>query len=118
MALLRVIVGPDVGASAAVDKSLVTIGRSPECGLRVTDEHVSLIHAAVEPFETGYRIRDLESLGGTGVNGDRVLDRRLAFGDVIKVGATLILFGSGQQTADAETIGSAEAPAPGGVEAR
>ncbi len=117
MALLRVIVGPDAGATALVDKAPVTIGRSPECGLRLTDEHVSLIHAVVEPFESGYRVRDLESFGGTGVNGQRVLDRRLAFGDIVKVGATLILFGSGEQTADVETVGSAEAPEPGGTAA-
>ena len=113
MALLRVIVGPDMGATAEVDESPVTIGRGSECGLKVTDEHISLIHALVEPFENGYRVRDLESSGGTAVNDQSVLERRLAFGDVIRLGETLILFGSGDEAVDSETVGSAEAPLPG-----
>ena len=112
MALLRVIVGPDAGATAEVDKSPVTIGRG-ECGLKVTDEHVSLTHALVEPFENGYRLRDLESSSGTAVNGRFVLEHRLAFGDIIRLGGTLIIFGSGDEAVDGETVGSAEAPLPG-----
>ena len=38
---------------------------------------------------------------------------RLRIGDIIKAGVTLVLFGSGDETADAETVGSAEAPLPG-----
>jgi len=116
MPQLRVIVGPDVGKTTEVDEAPVTIGRGAECGLRISDEHASLIHALVEPFERGYRVRDLESSGGTVVNGEPVLDRLLKIGDVIKLGATLILFGSGAEAVDWETVGSAEAPRPGEAE--
>ena len=110
MAVLRVISGPDVGKTADVREAPVTIGRGAECGLRLTDEHVSIIHALVEPLEAAWRVRDLESLGGTTVNGDRVLERRLLFGDTIRVGETTILFGSGNEGVKAETVGSAESP--------
>jgi len=116
MPLLRVIVGPDVGATAEVDESPVTIGRGDECQLKMTDKHVSIVHAIVEPCERGYRLRDLESSGGTTVNGQRVLERHLLFGDVIRLGESLILFGSGDATVDSETVGSAESPRPGGSE--
>ena len=116
MPLLRVIVGPDTGAIAEVDKSSVTIGRGGECELKMTDERISIIHAIVEPYEQGYRVRDLESSGGTAVNGQRVLERYLLFGDIITLGGTLILFGSGDATVDSETVGSAESPLPGDSE--
>lgn len=117
MALLRVITGPDVGATAEVRESPITIGRGTDCALKITDEHVSVVHAVVEPVDTGFRVRDLESLGGTAVNGQTVLKRRLLFGDIITVGETTIVFGSGEETVRTETTGSAETPLPGDSEA-
>lgn len=114
MATLRVIGGPDLGRTAEVHDAPVTIGRGPTCGLRVTDEHVSVVHAVVEPMGEKYRVRDLESTSGTAVNGRPVLDQLLLFGDTITVGETTILFGSGRETVQAETVGSAETPEPGG----
>jgi pSer/pThr/pTyr-binding forkhead associated (FHA) protein len=114
MALLRVIAGPDLGKGVQVDAAPVTIGRGDECGLVLTDEHVSLIHAAVEPHEGGFRVRDLETSAGTRVNGERILERRLMFGDLIALGASTLLFGSGSETVGTETVGSAESPGPDG----
>ena len=113
MPLLRVIGGPDTGKSVEVRDVPVTIGRSPECGLNVSDECVSLIHALVEPFEQTWRVRDLESSTGTVVNGERTFERQLLFGDVITVGETVILFGSGSERVKTETVGRAESPLAG-----
>ena len=113
MPLLRVIAGPDMGASAEVRDAPVTIGRGPECGLALTDEQVSVIHALVEPFNGRFRVRDLESLDGTTLNRQKVLEHQLMFGDIITVGATCILFGTGTEVDDTETVGSAEMPMPG-----
>jgi pSer/pThr/pTyr-binding forkhead associated (FHA) protein len=110
MAILRVIGGPDIGRMAEVRDEPLTIGRGPDCGLKVTDEEVSLVHALVEPLEGLWRIRDLESLGGTVVNGKRAFEHRLMFGDIITLGQTLILFGSGNETVSPEAVGSAESP--------
>ena len=113
MALLRVIAGPDMGASLRVDDAPATIGRGADCLLKLTDEHVSVIHAVVEPLNGGFRVRDLESSGGTAVNGEPLLERQLKFGDTITVGETTILFGSGEEMVGTETVGSAETPLPG-----
>ncbi|MFO7898932.1 MAG: FHA domain-containing protein [Planctomycetota bacterium] len=114
MAELRVIVGADEGKTAHVQDAPVTIGRADDCGLQMTDEHVSHIHAVVEPFEQGYRVRDLESTEGTAVNGKKVIDYQLVYGDIIKVGVSLILFGSGDTAVTSDTVSSAETPLPGG----
>jgi len=113
MALLRVIAGPDEGKTAEVDRESVAIGRGDDCGLCLADDLVSLIHALVEPINGGCRVRDMESTNGTAVNGQPVSERRLMFGDTITVGRTVILFGSGEETVETETVGSAEAPMPG-----
>ena len=113
MALLRVIAGPDEGKTAEVDRDSVTIGRGDDCALCLSDDLVSVIHATVEPINGGCRVRDLESTNGTAVNGKPVIERRLMIGDTITVGRTVILYGTGEETADAETVGSAEAPMPG-----
>ncbi|MFH1730733.1 MAG: FHA domain-containing protein [Planctomycetota bacterium] len=113
MALLRVIAGPDRGRTAEVDEAPVSIGRGDDCGLCLTDEQVSVIHAVVEPTNNGCRVRDLESTNGTAVNGHPVSEHRLMFGDTITVGQTVILYGSGEEAVGSETVGSAEAPGPG-----
>jgi len=115
MALLRVIAGPDEGKTVEVDRDSVTIGRGDDCSLCLIDDLVSVIHAMVAPINDGCRVRDLESTNGTAVNGKPVIERRLMFGDTITVGRTVILYGTGEETvdADAETVGSTEAPMPG-----
>jgi pSer/pThr/pTyr-binding forkhead associated (FHA) protein len=113
MPLLKVIDGPDSGRTAKVEHHAVTIGRGPGCGLRLTDGQASMIHAVVEPFKGSYRVRDLETAGGTAVNGTQTVEQRLVIGDTIGVGDTTILFGSGGERVGGETVGSAESPSPG-----
>jgi len=112
MPLLRVIRGPDIGLTADLKHAPLTIGRGPDCGLRLTDPDVSLVHAIVEPVESGHRVRDLESASGTAVNGRAVFERTLAPGDTIALGSTALLYESGSITADTETVRSAESPGP------
>jgi hypothetical protein len=110
MPQLRVIVGPDVGKMTQVEDAPVLIGRGDDCELCLSDQHVSVIQAVVEPFDPGWRVRDLETADGTAVNGALIQDHPLTFGDIIKVGVTLILFGSGHESVDATAVGSAELP--------
>jgi phosphoserine phosphatase RsbU/P len=65
----------------------VTIGRSPHVELVLDHDTVSRRHAGLykDPFGRWW-VRDLDSTNGTLVNGDRVRDRALTPGDVIKVG--------------------------------
>lgn len=108
MTMLRVIVGPDAGARIDLGEFAVTIGRSTECGLPITDEYASMIHAVVEPCDAGWRVRDLESMSGTTVNGLTTSEKRLILGDVITIGQTAIVFASDTQKVGQESLGNAE----------
>ncbi|HYF26819.1 MAG TPA: FHA domain-containing protein [Baekduia sp.] len=71
----------------------LAVGRSEACALQVGwDAGVSRTHAEICPAGCGWTISDL-SRNGTWVNGERVSgSRRLADGDLIRLGATTIAF--------------------------
>jgi pSer/pThr/pTyr-binding forkhead associated (FHA) protein len=68
----------------------LTVGRAPECGLRLErDEFVSSRHARLTPSEEGLFVEDLSSTNGTFVNDAAVTTSRLLqIGDVVKIGET------------------------------
>ena len=49
-------------------------------------------HCHIELIEDGYVLKDLGSLNGTFVNGERVKEHRLEPGDEITIGSTRIVF--------------------------
>jgi sigma-B regulation protein RsbU (phosphoserine phosphatase) len=63
------------------------IGRSAECTIRLDRTTVSRRHAELvcDPFQRWW-VRDLQSRNGTQVNGETVVDRMIAPGDVLGVG--------------------------------
>jgi DNA-binding NtrC family response regulator len=72
----------------------VVIGRGDDADLQVLDRSVSRMHAAVslDPLGTPATIEDLGSSNGVRVNGQIVRGRcKLAPGDVIEVGAVLVV---------------------------
>jgi HD-GYP domain-containing protein (c-di-GMP phosphodiesterase class II) len=77
----------------------LTIGRNPDSGLQVDDPQVSRRHAVVEQTPAGTILRDLGSGNGTYVGQQRVLECRLAPGDVIRVGQMALRFESVQTRA-------------------
>ena len=71
----------------------VTIGRSSECTIALSDQNVSRRHAEVRPGPRGYAVADLGSTNGTMVNGTRIrAEQPLADGDILSFGATYIRF--------------------------
>ena len=72
--------------------SLLLIGRSPLCQLRLLDNGVGDRHAAIERGADGYYIRDLSSSNGVRVNDQPVTVQRLATGDVLELGAAKLTF--------------------------
>lgn len=60
-------------------------GRSPECELVLADAGVSRRHALFSRGPNGYEVRDLESVNGVYVNGQRSKRHTLAVGDVVRV---------------------------------
>jgi hypothetical protein len=87
----------DDGADFALDSIPLTIGRSDENDLVLTgDEFASSRHARIEPRRDGVWVHDLRSTNGTFVNGVQIdRPRRLAPGDVVRVGETELRFDVG-----------------------
>lgn len=72
-----------------------TIGRAPECELRVHDILLSRRHCQIEPEGDGWAILDLGSKNGTRIGGDPVFRKILTDGDVIRMGKTAVRFRTG-----------------------
>ncbi|HTM19060.1 MAG TPA: adenylate/guanylate cyclase domain-containing protein [Kofleriaceae bacterium] len=70
-----------------------SIGRHPDNTIQVLDRIISKEHAAVQRLpDKRFLLRDLRSLNGTFVRGDRVSERILDDGDEITMGSTRLLF--------------------------
>ena len=69
------------------------IGRGTDNTLQFSDPLISLSHAVIEETEEGgHRLRDLDSAGGTFVNGARISTAILTDGDRIQIGSCLFRF--------------------------
>ncbi len=84
----------DTGEDFALNSSQVTIGRGLRNDIAIaSDEYASARHARFEPRQDGVWVQDLGSTNGTYLNGTRLEQpRRLAPGDVIRVGETDLRF--------------------------
>ena len=67
------------------------IGRREDADIQLSESTMSGIHAKIFNGNDGIRIRDLNSLNGTQVNGQRVVETLLNDGDQIKIGRSTIL---------------------------
>src|SRR4051812_19799498 len=86
--------GPDKGRRFELPDKPALVGRESR-QLPLTDNTVSRRHAELLPGEDGWILRDLGSSNGTYINGLRVTNRyTLKLGDQIRVGRTLMVYGS------------------------
>ena len=100
--------GPLAGRRVEVVAELV-IGRV-DAGLTIDDEEVSRRHAVVRPEDGEIEIEDLGSRNGTYVNGVRIeAVTRLAGGDSVKLGTSVLQVESGRVAA---TVAAAVPAAP------
>lgn len=83
MAVLNLLVDDVVVKSFPLDKSGITIGRSPECDIQIEESAVSSKHARIEMLPnaimeelTDIYIEDLGSMNGTHVN-DVLIGRQI-----------------------------------------
>ncbi len=72
--------------SAQFVKEKIVIGRILSADLRIDDPRVSRLHALIEIKGEDIVITDLASTHGTYVNGKKIVEEKLKFGDVIKCG--------------------------------
>ena len=77
-----------------IDTHPLTLGRAANNDVSLpSDEYASGRHARIEPRRDGVWIEDVGSTNGTFVNGIRVTrERRLAPGDVVRIGETELRF--------------------------
>ena len=79
----------DGSASLVIDKPITLVGRHPDCDYVVTDRSkISRKHCCVALVDSRVIIRDLDSMNGVWVNGDRVEhSQELRVGDSLKIGS-------------------------------
>lgn len=102
---LHVIDGPDAGRTFAIEPStVVLIGNSKLCAVRLADDTVAARHCSVEMTGSQLRIVDLSPEKETRVNGMCALEAFLMGGEIIRVGQTALAVRrrSGDETAPAE----------------
>jgi hypothetical protein len=75
-----------------LDQSLINIGRSVDNDLVITDQRISRIHAQLRAIRGKYVISDLDSKGGTFVNGQRIDQQTLIPNDVISLAGVPIIY--------------------------
>ncbi len=82
------------GEVVPIDLHALRVGRSPDNDLAIAaDGYASSHHARIEPRRDGVYVEDVGSTNGTFVNGVRLTrERRLAPGDVVRVGETDLRF--------------------------
>ncbi|MFY9586593.1 MAG: FHA domain-containing protein [Actinomycetota bacterium] len=80
----------------------VTVGKASSNDLAVpSDGSLSRLHAVFERFAAGWCLRDLSSMNGTFVNGDRLWQERpLRSGDQVRVGSLLMTYWSDSAVED------------------
>ena len=78
------------GEGFELNSAQLTIGRGNQNDIPIaTDEYASARHARFEPRQDGVWVQDLGSTNGTFLNGARLdRPRRLAQGDIVRVGET------------------------------
>ncbi|HEY6179788.1 MAG TPA: adenylate/guanylate cyclase domain-containing protein [Kofleriaceae bacterium] len=78
-----------------------TIGRHPDNTIQILDRIISKEHAQIQRAADGrYLLRDLRSLNGTFMRGERIADHYLTDGDEFTMGSTRIVFVDKPKTDD------------------
>lgn len=90
LGMLLVLVGPNAGQTFPVNER-ITIGRATECTLAIGSNDVSREHAEIVARGKDCVLRDLGSRNGSWINGVRVDEQTLRFGDKIRIGSSTIL---------------------------
>jgi hypothetical protein len=90
--MLVVVRGPNAGSRFLLDRDATTVGRHPDADIFLDDVTVSRRHAELHRTAEGVLVRDLGSLNGSYVNGERVDERVLTSGEELQIGRFKLLF--------------------------
>jgi serine/threonine protein kinase len=110
-AYLRVVSGPDAGRTIDLKEGVkVTIGRGEKSDTRFTDLSMSRLHCELTWENGKFHLVDLNSVGGTMVEGNQVKECDLKHGHEFQIGGTRMkLHTTG--IPDANTLVAAQKPA-------
>ncbi|KAF0111603.1 MAG: FHA domain-containing protein [Chloroflexi bacterium] len=90
-------------------KAVVNLGRRSTNDIVINDLRISRTHAQIRIARDGYMIFDVDSTGGTFINGERVTNHLLRSGDVISLaGYTMIYTDENNHEFDTERGSTAE----------
>ncbi|GDY13557.1 hypothetical protein LBMAG53_24350 [Planctomycetota bacterium] len=92
MAKLVCQAGPTAGHEYPLTKDRTILGRQSTCDIQIMDTMSSRAHCEVRRDGRMWTLVDLGSRNGTNLNGRRVSERQLAFGDKIRVGEVEYVF--------------------------
>jgi hypothetical protein len=76
-----------------LNQAVVNIGRRADNQLVINDERISRLHAQLRLVGSSFAIFDLDSTGGTFVNGQRIHQATLQAGDVISLSGLPLVYG-------------------------
>jgi pSer/pThr/pTyr-binding forkhead associated (FHA) protein len=101
MSKIRILNGPLRGREKTLADKPMTIGRDAEAGIQILDRSASRFHCEIFPVGGMWFVRDLDSKNGTHVNDEKLKDEELLrVGDVIKIGATELIYEIGSAISD------------------
>jgi FHA domain/FhaA, N-terminal domain len=80
---------------------VVNLGRMQDNQIAIEDARVSRRHAQLRVMQNHYMLIDLNSTGGTYLNGQRIRKAALKPGDVISLAGVAIIYGEDSSSADA-----------------
>jgi hypothetical protein len=89
---LEFIYGPLQGQTFRLEAHITTIGSQGGNTIVIPDPAVSRKHVGIRRDAAGYELADLGSTNGVYVNGQRTAKRLLGAGDIIRVGASEMVF--------------------------
>jgi len=89
---LEFVSGPLLGQTVRLDRDVTTIGSVAGNTVLLTDTGVSRKHVGIKRVAGGFELADLGSTNGVFVNGEKTARRKLEVGDVIRIGATEMVF--------------------------
>jgi transcriptional regulator with GAF, ATPase, and Fis domain len=120
-ARLEVVAGPLHGRTFALTDLLaeaeLSIGRDPSNQISLLDSLASRRHCVIRRDGEGFLLEDLDSRNNTFVNDVPVKERRLANGDQIRIGKSILVFQglSLENSHDNPSVELNSAPTPGGA---
>ena len=90
--LLRFMSGEYAGETIIIRRPVVTIGRALDNDVIIDSAEVSRHHARVEYRDGQFRVQDLNSTNGTGVNGKPANNSTIAVGEQLTLGSVGLEF--------------------------